>query len=62
MGDFSITDMIWVGLLSFFIIKMWPNAMHWVKNSPKGNSNDWTQYILLMAGVALFIMLLIASV
>lgn len=62
MGDFNWVNLIWGGILLFFIIRLWPNAMHWVKNGPKGNSNDWTVFIVLMAGVALLIALLIMSV
>lgn len=62
MGEFSWVNLIWAGILGFFIVRMWPNAMHWVKNGPKGSSNDWTTFIVLIAGVALFIAFLITMV
>ncbi len=62
MGDISWINIIWAGILGFFIIRMWPNAMNWSKHGPKGSGNDWTTYIMLMAGVVLFIAFLIYSV
>lgn len=43
----------------FFIL---PTAKHMVKNSPKGSASDWMGFILPMAAVVLFIVLLITLV
>jgi len=39
-----------------------PRAMNAVKNSPKGTTKDWMGYVVPMAVVILFVMLLIALV
>jgi hypothetical protein len=39
-----------------------PSAKRMVKNSPRGSSRDWMGFIIPMAVVVLFIMLLIALV
>lgn len=62
MGEFSWVNLIWAGIMVFFIIRLWPNAMQWVKNGPKGSNNDWMTFILLMAGVGLLVALMIMSV
>jgi hypothetical protein len=61
MGDISGYNIIWAIILGFFIYRMWPMAKDWVKNGPKGNSSDWTTFIILVAGVALFIAFLIST-
>jgi len=43
----------------FFIL---PSAKRMVKESPKGSTSDWLGYIIPMAVVGLFIVLLIALV
>ncbi|RLB68569.1 MAG: hypothetical protein DRH08_00420 [Deltaproteobacteria bacterium] len=43
----------------FFIL---PSAKRMVKNSPKGSTSDWMGFIVPMAVVVLFIILLIALV
>ncbi|MDO6459646.1 hypothetical protein Q4485_02970 [Granulosicoccaceae sp. 1_MG-2023] len=62
MGEFSWVNLIWAGILGFFIIRLWPSAKDWMKNGPKGTSSDWTTFIVLIAGVALFIAFLIMMV
>ena len=62
MGNISWTSIIWAGLIGFFLVRMWPNAMNWIKNGPKGDSNDWTVFIVLMAAVALLVMIMISIV
>ena len=47
-----------VGLLVF----LWPQAKHWMKNSPKAEPGDWSGLILPLIGLVLFVMFLIASV
>ena len=44
----------------FFVIL--PSAKRMVKESPKGTSSDWMGFVLPMAVVILFIILLIALV
>lgn len=44
------------------IIFLFPRAKHAIENSPKGSMKDWMGYIVPMAAVALFIVLLIALV
>lgn len=43
----------------FFIL---PSAKRMVKESPKGSTSDWLGYIIPMAVVGLFIVMLIALV
>ena len=59
--------MDWLKIASgIFLIAMFfmilPSAKKMVQNSPKGSSSDWMGYILPMAAVVLFIVLLIALV
>ena len=44
----------------FFMIL--PSAKRMVKESPKGSASDWMGFILPMAGVVLFIILLVMLV
>lgn len=44
------------------IIYLFPRAKHAVQNSPRGSMRDWMGYVLPMAAVVLFIVLLIALV
>ena len=44
----------------FFVIL--PSAKRMVKESPKGTSSDWMGFVVPMAAVVLFIILLIALV
>jgi hypothetical protein len=62
VGDISWVNIIWAGIMVFFIIRLWPNAKQWIKHGPKGDSNDWTTFIVLIGGVGLFIAFLIYSV
>jgi hypothetical protein len=50
------------GLLIMFIVVMFPAARHWSKNSPKAEAGDWKAALLPLAGVILFIALLISMV
>lgn len=56
------TQFLIAGVLVFFVIRLWPQAKHWISNGPKGSSNDWTTFIVLMAGIALLVALMIMSV
>jgi len=44
------------------IVFMWPRMKHAIANSPKGNISDWMGYIIPMAAVIGFIILLINMV
>ncbi|MCP4471259.1 MAG: hypothetical protein GY815_11330 [Gammaproteobacteria bacterium] len=44
------------------VIYLFPRAKHAVQNSPKGSLKDWMGYVLPMAAVVLFIIVLIALV
>jgi hypothetical protein len=44
------------------IIFLFPRARHALENSPKGSMQDWMGYIVPMAAVILFVILLIALV
>lgn len=49
-------------LLGFMVWRMWPAAVHWVKNGPRGSSKEWLNVSVLLAGVVLFVTFLIVSV
>ena len=49
-------------LLIGMIVFMYPRMKHAVANSPKGTMNDWMGYIIPMAAVIGFIILLINMV
>ncbi len=49
-------------LLLTFIILLWPNARHWLSNSPEPREGDWTAVALPIVGVVLFVMLLMNMV
>lgn len=44
------------------IVFMWPRMKHAVTNSPKGSSSDWMGFIVPLAAVIGFIVLLINMV
>ena len=48
--------------LAAMLIFLFPRAKQAVQNSPKGSLQDWMGYVLPMAAVVLFIILLIALV
>ena len=49
-------------MLIMFIVVLYPAYKWWSKNSPKAEKGDWTSALLPLAGVVLFIMVLIAMV
>lgn len=58
-------DWIKIGSALFIlamIIFLFPRAKHAIENSPKGSMKDWMGYILPMAAIALFILVLITLV
>ncbi len=48
--------------LAAMLIFLFPRAKHAVQNSPKGSASDWMGFVLPMAEVVLFIIVLIALV
>ena len=54
----------WVtaGILLAMAIFLFPRAKHMMKESPKGSSSEWRSFLLLIGGVALFIVLLVLMV
>lgn len=55
-------QIIWAVAIGAMIIMFLPRARHMVENSPKGSMKDWMGYIMPMAAIVLFIILLIALV
>ena len=48
--------------LGFMLWRMWPVAMHWVKNGPRGSSKEWLNVSVLLASDVLFVTFLIVLV
>ena len=59
MDWMAITSAIFLGAMLIFIF---PRMRQAVKHSPKGNMNDWMGYIIPLAAVIGFIILLINMV
>lgn len=60
-------DSIWVKIavaaaLGFMVWRMVPVAKHWIENGPKGSSKEWLNVSVLLAGVVLFVVVLIKLV
>lgn len=62
MDGVSWYEIIWALLLGLMIWRMWPVAMRWMKDGPKGSSQDWMTAVLLLGGVVLFVVFLIMLV
>ena len=56
------TKWVTAGLLLMMIIYLFPRAKHMLQNSPKGSSQDWMGFALVIGGVALFLVFLIMLV
>ena len=56
------TKIVWAILLVMMLVFLFPRAKHMVENSPKGNMKDWMGFIIPMAAVILFIVVLISLV
>ena len=50
-----------IALVAMFFYIL-PSAKHMVKNSPKGSAKDWMGFVVPMAAIVLFIILLISLV
>ena len=59
MDWLKIASAVLLVAMFFFIL---PSAKRMVKNSPKGSASDWMGFIVPMAAVILFIILLITLV
>jgi hypothetical protein len=59
MDWLKITSAVALIAMFFFIL---PSARRMVKNSPRGSISDWMGYIVPMAVVVLFIIVLISLV
>ena len=59
MDWIAITSAIFLGAMMVFIF---PRMREAVKNSPKGNMQDWMGYIITLVAVVGFIILLINMV
>lgn len=58
-------DWIQIGsavFLGAMLVYLFPRAKQVMENTPKGSKEDWMGYIVPMAAVALFIILLISLV
>ncbi|MBI3561461.1 MAG: hypothetical protein HY080_07080 [Gammaproteobacteria bacterium] len=53
---YKIVAAIFMGLMILFL---WPRVKFAMQNSPKGERKDWQTFALLIAGVVLFVVLLI---
>ncbi|PSJ18696.1 hypothetical protein C7H79_01365 [Nitrosomonas supralitoralis] len=59
--------MEWMQIISalalvMFIVVLFPATRNMIKNSPKGSSSDWMSFMIPIAAVILFIVLLIKLV
>jgi len=57
-------DSIWVkiavaAMLGLMVWRMVPVAKHWLENGPRGSQKEWLNASMLLAGVVLFVVLLI---
>ncbi|MFT5397988.1 MAG: hypothetical protein ACI9LO_000104 [Planctomycetota bacterium] len=59
MDWLKIVSGIALAAMFFYLL---PRAKEMAKNSPKGSMQDWMGYIIPMAGIVLFIILLIKLV
>lgn len=56
MGWIEITMAIVLGL---FVLMMLPRAKQMVENSPKGSLQDWMGFVVPVAAIVLFVIMLI---
>lgn len=62
MENVSWYHIVWALLLAVMIWRMWPVAMSWMKDGPKGSGQDWMSAVMLLGGVVLFVVFLIMLV
>lgn len=49
-------------MLGLMVWRMIPVAKHWLENGPRGSQKEWLNASLLLAGVVLFVVLLMNMV
>lgn len=49
-------------VLVMMLWRMWPATKHWMENGPKGSGGDWKTFVLLIAAVVGFVVLMVMSV
>ena len=49
-------------MLGAMLFLLFPRVLHAVKNSPKGNMSDWMGFIIPIAAIVAFVILLINMV
>ncbi len=49
-------------LCVYILVRMWPTAIYYVKNGPRGSSKEWLNVSILLAAVVLFVTFLITVV
>jgi hypothetical protein len=59
MDWLKIASAVVLVAMFFYIL---PSAKRMVKNSPKGSTHDWMGFVLPIAAIAIFIVLLISLV
>lgn len=62
-----VMDNIWVkiaiaAMLGLMVWRMVPVAKHWLEHGPRGSSKEWLNVSVLLAGVVLFVVLLMSLV
>ena len=54
--------LILAAMMLFFVWRLWPAAKNHFEHGPKGSSNDWMTFGLLIGGVILFVLVLMKLV
>ncbi len=49
-------------VLALMMWRLWPVTKNWLENGPKGSSNDWMSFALVIAAIAGFVILMVISV
>jgi len=49
-------------IMGYMVFRMIPVAKHWLENGPRGSSKEWLNASMLLAGVVLFVVVLIMVV
>ena len=53
---------VFAAMMLFMAWRLWPVAKDHFENGPKGSSNDWVTFGLLIGGVVLFVLFLMKMV
>lgn len=46
-------------LIGAMLMYLWPRAKHMLENSPRGSREDWSTFLIVIAVIGLFVLLLI---